>query len=301
MKQIINYNAIKSKLEKNGLEIDDIRLLKDCLKNINYNLIMGAFSSFFYINPEKKKYDPDASISQIIELYHFDCELAYKLLYYVLKIEKKLNTLIAYEIINQYKLEDHCLLKINKNILFNKIFPNIKLINPPISYDNFINLLTKYCSTNTSTKSYKNKKSTNVINMWKELPLDLMCLSWSFSTTFNVFIALDDEVINKIVRNFDVDITTNSGFIDFIKNILNIRNLITHNYVIFNSDVKYQSSGLNNLYETIFNKHIEEMDLTKLIKMIEYFTDDDSLGKWIKMKLSKLNIKKKFKQKITLK
>jgi hypothetical protein len=40
------------------------------------------------------------------------------------------------------------------------------------------------------------------------------------------------------------------------------------------------------------------MDLTKLIKMIEYFTDDDSLGKWIKMKLSKLNIKKKFKQKI---
>jgi hypothetical protein len=40
------------------------------------------------------------------------------------------------------------------------------------------------------------------------------------------------------------------------------------------------------------------MDLTKLIKMIEYFTDDDSLGKWIKTKLSKLNIKKKFKQKI---
>ena len=57
MKQIINYNAIKSKLEKNGLEIDDIRLLKDCLKNINYNLIMGAFSSFFYINTEKKKYE----------------------------------------------------------------------------------------------------------------------------------------------------------------------------------------------------------------------------------------------------
>ena len=55
MKQIINYNAIKSKLEKNGLEIDDIKLLKDCLKNINYNLIMGAFSSFFYINPEKKE------------------------------------------------------------------------------------------------------------------------------------------------------------------------------------------------------------------------------------------------------
>jgi hypothetical protein len=81
------------------------------------------------------------------------------------KIEKKLNTLIAYEIINQYKLKDHCLLKINKNILCNKIFPNIKLINPPISYDNFIHLLTKYCSTNTSTKSYKNKKSTNVINM----------------------------------------------------------------------------------------------------------------------------------------
>ena len=165
MKQIINYNAIKAKLEKNGLEIDDIRLLKDCLKNINYNLIMGTFSSFFYANPEKKKYDPEASISQIVELYQFDCELAYKLLYYVLKIEKKLNTLIAYEIINQYKLTDHCLLKLNKNILCNKVFPNIKLINPPMSYDNLIHLLTKYCSTNTSTKSYKNKKASNIINM----------------------------------------------------------------------------------------------------------------------------------------
>ena len=67
MKQIINYNTIKAELEKNGLEIDDIRLLKDCLKNINYNLIMGIFSSFFYVNPEKKKYDPEASISQIVE------------------------------------------------------------------------------------------------------------------------------------------------------------------------------------------------------------------------------------------
>ena len=106
-----------------------------------------------------------------------------------------------------------------------------------------------------------------------------MCLSWSFSTTFNVFISLDDQVINKIIYNFDVDITTNSGFIDFIKNILHIRNLISHNYVIFNSEIKYQSLGLNDLYETIFNKHIEEMDLSKLIKMIEYFTDDDSLSK----------------------
>ena len=67
MKQIINYNAIKSKLEKNGLEIDDIRLLKDCLKNINYNLIMGVISYFFYINTKKKKYDLDTYISKIIK------------------------------------------------------------------------------------------------------------------------------------------------------------------------------------------------------------------------------------------
>ena len=73
MKQIINYNAIKSKLEKNGLVIDNVKLLKDCLKNINYNLIIDVFSSFFYATPEKKKYDHDASISQIIELYYFDC------------------------------------------------------------------------------------------------------------------------------------------------------------------------------------------------------------------------------------
>ena len=104
-----------------------------------------------------------------------------------------------------------------------------------------------------------------------------MCLSWSFSTTLNILLSLDDDIINKIIKNFDPIIATNSSFIDFIKNVIHLRNMISHNYVIFNAEIKYQSNELNNLYESIYKEKTKEIDFLKLIALIHYFTQDEIL------------------------
>ena len=298
MKNILNINDIISKLKIQGLRIDDKKMFNEYLQSVNYNLLIGNFSRFFYNEQNPRKYDKDASFSQIVALYNFDNEISYKLLYYVFKIERKLNTLLAYTIINEYKIMDHCLFKLNNSFLKNKIFKNYMTAIPYCTYDNFIYLLTKYCSTNESTKIYKNKKTTSIEKMWRNLPLDIMCLSWSFSTTLNVLLSLDDDVISKIVYNFDPIIKTNSSLIDFIKNVIHIRNMISHNYVVFYADIKYQSPELNNLYKNIFNEEVTNIDFKHLINLIQYFTHDDNLYEYVKNKFSELKINDKFKKRI---
>ncbi len=301
MKNIININDIRSKLKLQGLNINDKKLFNEYLHEVNYNLLIGNFSRFFYNEQNNRKYDKDATFSQIVALYNFDNEVAYKLLYYILKIERKLNTLVAYTIINEYQITDRCLFKLNNSILKNVIFKNYVEAVPYCSYDSFIYLLTKYCGTNESTKIYHNKKATSVEKMWRDLPLDIMCLSWSFSTTLNVLLSLDDAIINKIIKNFDPIISTNSSFIDFIKNVIYLRNIISHNYVIFNAEIKHQSNELNNLYESIFKEKTNEIDFLKLIKLIHYFTQDKDLFEWIKTKFNELKINDKFKKRIVTK
>ena len=301
MKNIININDIKSKLKLQGLKIDDKKMFNEYLNKVNYNLLIGNFSRYFYNEQNTKKYDKDATFSQIVALYNFDSEIAYKILYYIFKIERKLNTLVAYTIIDEYQITDHCIFKLNNSILKNKVFKNYADAVPYCSYDNFISLLTKYCATNESTKIYRNKKATSVEKIWKDLPLDIMCLSWSFSTTLNILLSLDDDIINKIVKNFDPIITTNSSFIDFIKNLIYLRNMISHNYVIFNAEIKYQSNELNNLYESIFKEKTNEIDFLKLIALIHYFTQDDTLIDWLKNKFAQLKIDNKFKKRILAK
>ena len=301
MKNIINISDIRSKLKLQGLNINDKKLFNEYLHEVNYNLLIGNFSRFFYNEQNNRKYDKDATFSQIVALYNFDNEVAYKLLYYILKIERKLNTLVAYTIINEYQITDRCLFKLNNSILKNVIFKNYVEAVPYCSYDNFIYLLTKYCGTNESTKIYHNKKATSVEKMWRDLPLDIMCLSWSFSTTLNVLLSLDDAIINKIIKNFDPIISTNSSFIDFIKNVIYLRNIISHNYVIFNAEIKHQSNELNNLYESIFKEKTNEIDFLKLIKLIHYFTQDKDLFEWMKTKFNELKINDKFKKRIVTK
>ena len=53
--------------------------------------------------------------------------------------------------------------------------------------------------------------------------------------------------------------------------------MISHNYVIFNAEIKYQSNELNNLYESIFKEKTDEIDFLRLIALIHYFTQDDTL------------------------
>lgn len=300
MQKIINFSTIAKKLKQQNLIINIPDKFKKWFFNYNYLVVLNGYSDAFYQNPKTRRYDNKATTSQIMLLHEFDVNFANHMLRDILRIERKLNTKLAYEIINTFRLEDHCLFKKDLNTIKQKIFPNFDLVTPSHDFDRFINNLVRYCDTNIVTKRFMIKTRRKINEKWSELPLDLMCLAWSFATSFNVFVALDDSAANNVLKSFGLNKGNISGFIDFIKNILRIRNMISHSYVVFNMKIKYQSIGLNNLYKSIFGIKVNQITIYEILRMIEHFSGNQYLIRNSKCYFNHLNILPEFKQKIKL-
>ena len=163
MKDIINKKRIIKELQRKGLKIDDKKRLAAALFSFNYNTVIVGYSDIFYSIDNPKRYDRVATSNQILELYEFDTNMGNHLLHYLLRVEKKLNTAVAYQIINQYHLKDKCLLKEDSEFIRKRIFPNLYQVQPPLSYDSLIRILLKYLDTNEHTKNYRHKHESNIV------------------------------------------------------------------------------------------------------------------------------------------
>lgn len=298
MKNIINPHTIIKNLEKQKLNIDDKKLFSRYIKNFNVNTVVSQYSDIFYIDKNKKRYAPNACSTHLINLYKFDHDLGNHILRYILVIEKMLNTNVAYEIINEFHIGDKCLFKINNKFIQQNILANFKQVETHYSFDLFLHSLVKFCSTNSSTKQYYDPTGKDEFKKWENCPLDVMCLTWSYSTTFSIFIALNDRVRTKIINNFGLYPRHLQGFIDFNKNVLHLRNMISHNYVIYNADVKYQSESLNEIYQFVFNKKVNHISLMNLIELIQTFSFNKTLVSNTHYYLKKMDIPEEFKEKI---
>lgn len=298
MKNIINSHDLIKDLIQHNLKVDDKKLFNFYIKNFNFNTVILNYSDVLYENQNKKKYDSEATSTDLISLYKFDHDLGNHILRFILVIEKMLNTNVAYEIINNFHIADRCLFKINEKYITQNILSNLNEVETHLSPRMFMHSLVKYCSTNHITKSYYNPNGRDEIKKWESCPLDIMCLTWSFSTTLSLFIGLDDSVRMKIMSNFGLYPRHLTGMIDFFKNILHMRNQISHNYVIYNADIKYQSASLNEVYEFVFNKKVDHISVMNLIQMIEHFSFNKTLVSNTNYYLKKMKMAEKFKQRV---
>lgn len=300
MKNIINTRDVIKDLARQGLYITDRSVLHYYIRNFNYNTFIYGYSEPFYIDCQNKKYDHDSSSDQLINLYKFDRDMANHILRFILVIEKIMNTNVAYGIINEFNIKDKCLFKLNPKFIEHHIMCNINEIIPKTYYDNFVFKLIKYLPTNTTTKNFCERNARDEIYKWRNCPLDLMCLTWSFATTFSLFIALDSNLRKRIIENFGIQNVHLNGFIDFMKNVLHLRNMISHNNVIFNLTPTYQSQALNDMYKFIFNKNVNNLSLVNLMELIEFFSHSKTLISNTRYYFNKSKIEQKFKDKINL-
>jgi hypothetical protein len=79
--------------------------------------------------------------------------------------------------------------------------------------------------------------------------------------------------------SFNIDHNHYKGFVDFIKNVINLRNYISHNGVIYDLPVKYKTVELNKLYQFLFKDllNLEDFKLIHLVRMIARMSNDDKL------------------------
>ncbi|OAV63236.1 hypothetical protein Barb4_05455 [Bacteroidales bacterium Barb4] len=97
-----------------------------------------------------------------------------------------------------------------------------------------------------------------------------------------------------------MDLSHLHGFIDFLKNVLHLRNMISHNNVVYSCEFAYQSMALNCVYESVMHKKINRVKLIHMMELIEYFSHTKTLVSNTKYYYGKAKIQQKFKDKIDL-
>jgi hypothetical protein len=160
--------------------------------------------------------------------------------------------------------------------------------------------MTKFLDSNKTIKKMVNWNEKDEVLKWNNVPLDMMCLTWSFSVTFSFLIASCEEIRGKIINNFNIESKHYKGFVDLIKNFIHVRNHISHNIVIYDLPVKYATQELCNLYFSIFNEQVkkENFRLIHIIKFIAKLSNDQSLLDKTIHFAKTLNIKEPFKSRI---
>jgi hypothetical protein len=85
-----------------------------------------------------------------------------------------------------------------------------------------------------------------------------------------------------------------------MKNVLFLRNMISHNNIIFSFVPPQQTKAIYDMYESIFHKKIQHLSLVNLMELIEFFSHSKTLVSNTRYYFNKLKIEEKFKKNIGL-
>ena len=100
-KPFLTYDQQLQKLKDKGLGINDEEKAKKYLQNIGYYSLITGYKSIFK-NPVTRTYYYNVNIEDIVSLYEFDENLRSIFMKYILKIERKISSLLSYEFCNKY-------------------------------------------------------------------------------------------------------------------------------------------------------------------------------------------------------
>jgi abortive infection bacteriophage resistance protein len=154
MNNVIQVKDWIKRLEKQGLIIEDKKLLAYYINFFNYHSIINGYGKPFMMETSYERYEHGATSNQIIALYKYERDLSNHLIKWILVIEKILNTTVTYNIINYHNIKDKCLLKLDHLYIKNNIFTNIHDVEPKTSSFMLLEKAIKYLEKNEMCKKY---------------------------------------------------------------------------------------------------------------------------------------------------
>ena len=219
-------------LLKRNLIINDIKKAKSYLSKYNYQWLINGYNAPFMKNFNKNTnwYDYGSSFESIIELMYNDVELSSNILKSIQFIEKEFAAKISFYVSSKLfslNKKDGKIYDLNDK-LFNSIFIS--------KNKNKIFEITSKCinKNNELFVKYNNKNGID----YKNIPVWISSLSWTFGTTIKIFKSLNKELQYKIIRSYENISWNSSHFISIMEILKIIRNNIAHNRTIYNFNIR---------------------------------------------------------------
>lgn len=209
-------------LQNRNLHIENEETAKAILLNNNYYYLINGYKDLF-LNKKSatEKFKNGTTLEELYSLYEFDRKIRIIFLEYILLIERKIDTYIAYEFSKNYGHKDYL---IPEN--FNYISKNKELI------DKFLNDINLEIS-----HQYKNsnKMISHYIDTYKYIPLWVLIRILSFGKVSKFYSFMKQKEQNNISRKFNIK----SKILKvYLINLGNIRNICAHDEKLYDVILK---------------------------------------------------------------
>lgn len=209
-------------LQNRNLHIENEDIAREILLNNNYYYLINGYKDLFLNkNSKKEKFTNGTTLEEIYSLYEFDRKIRIIFLEYILLIERKIDTYIAYEFSKYYGHKNYL---IPEN--FNNSNKNKELI---LKFINDINLEISH--------QYKNanKMIMHYLDMYKYIPLWVLIRILSFGKVSKFYSFMKQKEQNNISRKFNIQ---SEALKVYLINLGNVRNICAHDEKLYDVRLK---------------------------------------------------------------
>ena len=249
-----DFKTIEEQIEvikARGIIINDEKA-KEILTENNYYYLINGYKDLFVDNcSETEKYKENVSLEEIYALYKFDSELRINLLRYILIIERRLDTYVAYEFSKTYR---------NKEYLTESNFDNNKNNNYKVT-----NLITDIRTNTAEQIKIGNKMLNHYMKKYGYIPLWVLIRIMTLGETSKFYELMKQKDQNAVAKKFGVREKTLKTYlhnIAIVRNIcahdeklydLKLNNAIIKNNIHFNYNLDLQDGKYSNGYKDLFS------------------------------------------------
>lgn len=239
-------------LKERNLIVNEENAKKIFRDNNYYYVINGYKNLFIDDNNKEEKYKNKATLEEIFSLYKFDSELRSIFLKYILMIERRMDTYIAYEFSKKYGEQNYLITtNFNDNNKINK--SKIKKLIGDINFNMNMQIING------------NKMLTHYMTNYGYVPLWVLIRIITFGQISKFYELMKQEDQNKVAKKFNIrekELKTHIHNLAIIRNIcahdeklydIRLKNTIMQNEIHRHLSLNLQNGQYSNGYKDLFS------------------------------------------------
>lgn len=211
-------------LKKRNLIIQNKDKAISIFENNNYYYLINGYKDLFINRGQKIEiFQENATLEEIYSLYKFDSDLRMYFLKYILQIERKINTYIAYEFSKSYG---------HKNYLLEDNFDNTEANSLKIK-----ELITDINNNMMKQYNNSNKMICHYLDTYQYVPLWVLIRILSFGEVSKFYRLMKQKEANAVSKKFNIHYKT---LRIYLINLAIIRNICAHDEKLYDVRLKYK-------------------------------------------------------------
>lgn len=270
MKPFKNLDEQIALLESRGLSIPDHEKAKYYLLQYSYYNVINVYSRFF--QAETDKYIPGTTFNEIRAVHTFDSEIKSIFFKYLIECEKHLKSIVSYRFGETYSDTPYA-------YLLSSSYDNKNLLNLSTT----ISQLSKIISDN--LKSKKTNSIKHYSNNHKNVPIWVLINQLTFGQVVYMYSHFNNKLKNTIARdtthylecNIDKKIILEPLELQHLLfNLLDLRNCVAHNNMLFNFKSKNNVKFIPEIHELNgIRKNSPRQDLFNCFLMMQFLLEKE--------------------------